>query len=133
MKDLTGGQMADLVIDCASGGTESVISAVALARKKGMVILGGQKRKKIPEFDSDQIIAKFLTVKGMRGHSFESVELALQLIHRDQYAVKEMSTHLFGLNETDLALQSLVGKGVNEPIHMVIEPHNESNQKKETI
>ena len=133
VKDLTGGQMADLVIDCASGGTESVISAVALARKKGMVILGGQKRKKIPEFDSDQIIAKFLTVKGMRGHSFESVELALQLIHRDQYAVKEMSTHLFGLNETDLALQSLVGKGVNEPIHMVIEPHNESNQKKETI
>ena len=133
VKDLTGGQMADLVIDCASGGTESVISAVALARKKGMVILGGQKRKKIPEFDSDQIIAKFLTVKGMRGHSFESVELALQLIHRDQYAVKEMSTHLFGLNETDLALQRLVGKGVNEPIHMVIEPHNESNQKKETI
>jgi threonine dehydrogenase-like Zn-dependent dehydrogenase len=131
VKDLTGGQMADLVIDCASGGTDSVVSAIALARKKGIVILGGQKRKKIPEFDSDQIIAKFLTVKGMRGHSFESVELALQLIHSDKYAVKEMSTHLFGLNDTNLALQSLVGNGVNQPIHMVIEPHVESTQLKE--
>ena len=128
VKELTGGLMADLVIDCASGGTDSVISAVALARKKGVVILGGQKRKKIPEFDSDQIIAKFLTVKGMRGHSYESVELALQLIHSDKYAVKEMSTHLLGLKDTDLALNSLVGNGVKEPIHMVIDPNLETTQ-----
>ena len=96
-----------------------------------MVILGGQKRKKIPEFDSDQIIAKFLTIKGMRGHSFESVELALQLIHSDKYAVKEMSSHLLGLFDTDLALQSLVSRGVNLPIHMVIDPNIESTQIKE--
>ena len=123
VKELTGGLMADLVIDCASGGTESVVTAMSLARKKGCVILGGQKRKKIPEFDSDQIIAKFLTVKGMRGHSYESVELALQLIHSGKHAVKEMSTHLFGLQDTDLALQSLVGNGVKEPVHMVIDPN----------
>lgn len=120
--DLTGGRMADLVIDCAAGGPASVVSAIELARKRGRVILGGQKRQKIPAFDSDRIIANFLTVKGMRGHSYESVELALQLIAGNRHNVTAMSTHSFGLQETDLALRSLVGQGVDGPIHMTIEP-----------
>lgn len=120
--DLTGGTMADLVIDCAAGGTESVTTAMQLARKRGRVILGGQKRRKLPEFDSDIIIARFLTVKGMRGHSYESVELALQLIAGDRHHVTEMSTHTFGLADTDLALRSLVGEGVEGPVHMTIDP-----------
>lgn len=120
--DLTGGRMADLVIDCAAGGPASVVSAIELARKRGRVILGGQKRQKIPAFDSDRIIANFLTVKGMRGHSYESVELALQLIAGNRHNVTAMSTHSFGLQETDLALRSLVGEGVAGPIHMTIEP-----------
>lgn len=120
--DLTGGRMADLVIDCAAGGPASVLSAIELARKRGRVILGGQKRQKIPAFDSDRIIANFLTVKGMRGHSYQSVELALQLIAGNRHNVTAMSTHTFTLEETDLALRSLVGQGVAGPIHMTIEP-----------
>jgi threonine dehydrogenase-like Zn-dependent dehydrogenase len=121
--DLTGGRMADLVIDCASGGPQSVVSAIALARKRGRVILGGQKRQRIPEFDSDQIIARFLHVQGMRGHSYPSVELALQLIAANRHGVQAMSTHAFGLADTDLALRSLAGEGVSGAIHMTIDPH----------
>jgi threonine dehydrogenase-like Zn-dependent dehydrogenase len=119
---ITGGDMADLVIDCASGGTDSVKTALQLARKRGVVILAGQKRRKLPEFDSDMIIARFLTVKGMRGHSYESVELALQLIAANRHNVTAMSTHTFALKETDLALRSLVGKGVESAIHMTVDP-----------
>lgn len=121
--DLTGGLMADLVIDCASGGPASVVSAIELARKKGRVILGGQKRQKVPAFDSDRIIANFLTVQGMRGHSYESVELALQLIAANRHNVQAMSTHVFGLDGVDLALRSLAGDGVEGAIHMTIDPH----------
>ncbi|MDB5913022.1 MAG: alcohol dehydrogenase [Ramlibacter sp.] len=121
--DLTGGRMADLVIDCAAGGGESVVSAIALARKRGRVILAGQKRRRIPEFDSDQIIARFLRVQGMRGHSYQSVELALQLIAANRHGVHAMSTHVFGLADTDLALRSLAGEGVSGAIHMTIDPH----------
>jgi threonine dehydrogenase-like Zn-dependent dehydrogenase len=121
--DLTGGRMADLVVDCASGGPASVTSAMQLARKRGRVILGGQKRQPIPAFDSDRIIANFLTVKGMRGHSYASVELALQLIAGNRHNVTAMSTHTFGLEDTDLALHTLVGKGVEGAIHMTIDPN----------
>jgi threonine dehydrogenase-like Zn-dependent dehydrogenase len=120
--DLTGGAMADLVIDCASGGTATVTTAIQLARKRGTVILGGQKRKPIPEFNSDMIIARFLTVKGMRGHSYQSVELALQLIAADRHQVRRMSTHMFGLSETDIALRTLRGEGVENAVHMTIDP-----------
>jgi threonine dehydrogenase-like Zn-dependent dehydrogenase len=120
---ITGGEMADLVIDCTSGGTDSVNTALQLARKRGVVILGGQKRRKVPEFDSDMIIARFLTVKGMRGHSYESVELAMQLIADNRHNVTQMSSHTFALAETDLALRSLVGKGVDAPVlHMTVDP-----------
>lgn len=120
--DITGGHMADLVIDCASGGPASVVSAIELARRRGRVILGGQKRQKVPAFDSDRIIANFLTVKGMRGHSYAAVELALQLIAANRHQVTEMSTHALGLQDTDLALRTLVGEGQEGAIHMVIDP-----------
>jgi threonine dehydrogenase-like Zn-dependent dehydrogenase len=123
VSDLTGGRMADLVIDCASGGPQSVVSAIALARKRGRVILAGQKRKRIPEFDSDQIIARFLHVQGMRGHSYASVELALQLIAANRHGVQALATHIFPLADTDLALRSLAGEGVQGAIHMTIDPH----------
>ena len=119
---ITGGAMADLVVDCAAGGTESVKTALQLARKRGVVILAGQKRRKLPEFDSDMIIARFLTVKGMRGHSYESVELALQLIAANRHNVTQMSSHTFALAETDLALRSLVGQGVDAAVHMTVDP-----------
>ena len=120
--DLTGGLMADLVIDCASGGTDSVVSAIQLARKRGRVILGGLKSSKVPQFDSDMIIARFLTVKGMRGHSFESVEMALDLIAQNRHGVQGMSTHRFGLAQTEYALKTLVGQGAADAIHMTIDP-----------
>ena len=119
---LTGGHMADLVIDCASGGPASVVSAIQLARKRGTVVLGGQKRQPVPAFDSDRIIANFLTVKGMRGHSYQAVELALQLIAGNRHNVTAMSTHQFALAQTDLALKSLAGLGVDAAIHMTINP-----------
>ena len=120
--DLTGGHMADLVVDCAAGGTESVASALQLARKRGCVILAGQKRRKVPDFDSDMIIARFLTVKGMRGHSYQSVEMALQLIAGDRHGVTRMSTHAFALDDVDLALRSLTGRGVSGAVHMTVNP-----------
>ncbi|PCJ91554.1 MAG: alcohol dehydrogenase [Hyphomicrobiales bacterium] len=125
--DLTGGLMADLVIDCASGGPETVVSALQLARKKGRVILGGRKFQPIPNFDSDQMITRFLTVKGMRGHSFESVEMAIQIMASGRYPLEKMCTHVFGLDEVDLALKTVGGEGLPGAIHCAVDPWALSN------
>ena len=68
------------------------------------------------------IIARFLTVQGMRGHSFESVELALDLIAKNRHGVQSMSTHRFGLAQTEYALKTLAGQGASDAVHMTIDP-----------
>ncbi len=119
---ITGGRMADLVIDCASGGPSTVLSALQLVRKSGRVILGGQKGKPIPDFPSDLLISRFVTLKGMRGHSYQSVELALKTIASGRYPLAAMSTHQFKLAETDEALHTLIGQGRPNAIHCTVYP-----------
>jgi threonine dehydrogenase-like Zn-dependent dehydrogenase len=114
--------MADLVIDCASGGTGTVISAIQLAGQHGRVMLGSQKKQRIPEFDSDLILSKCLTIKGMRGHSYESVERALHIIASGRHPLEEMCTHQFGLNEVDEGLRTVGGEGQPNAIHCTINP-----------
>lgn len=119
---ITGGRMADLVIDCAAGGPATVALSLQLACKGGRVILGGQKRQRIPEFDSDLMIRKFLTVMGMRGHSYQSVEVAIQIIAAGRYPLAKMCTHLFGLDEVGEALRTVGGEGRPDAIHCSVDP-----------
>ena len=122
VSELTNGHMADLVIDAASGGHATVTSAIYLARKKGRVILCGQKNQRVPEFDSDILAARFLTVKGMRGHSYQAVAMAVELIASRRHKLELMSTHQFGLSELDEALRTVGGEGRPNPIHCTVNP-----------
>jgi threonine dehydrogenase-like Zn-dependent dehydrogenase len=122
VRDITSGRMADLVIDCASGGPATVVSAIGLARKRGRILLGGQKRQVIPAFESDILIRKFLTVKGMRGHSYQSVEMAMQIIASGRYPLHKMCTHLFGLADLTEALRTVGGEGQPDAIHVSVDP-----------
>jgi threonine dehydrogenase-like Zn-dependent dehydrogenase len=122
VSELTNGHMADVVIDASSGGPATVMSAIYLARKQGRVILCGQKKRRVPEFDSDVLSARFLTVKGMRGHSYQAVKLAVEIIASGRHRLDLMSTHQFALRETDEALRTVGGEGRSNPIHCTINP-----------
>jgi threonine dehydrogenase-like Zn-dependent dehydrogenase len=119
---LTGGSMADLVLDCSSGGPPAVQSAIRLARKGGRVILGGRTSQKISDFDSDLLVKRFLTIKGVRGHSFQAVELAIGLLAGGKYPLDGLCTHSFGLAEVDEALRTVGGEGRAEAIHCAVDP-----------
>jgi threonine dehydrogenase-like Zn-dependent dehydrogenase len=120
--EITGGAMADLVIDCASGGPATAASAVQLARKGGRIMLGAQKGRPYADFPGDLLIARFLTARGMRGHSYRAVELALGIIAGGRYPLEAMSTHQFRLEDTDEALHTLAGEGRPNAIHCTVIP-----------
>lgn len=122
VRELTNGEMADLVIDCASGGPETIVSAIHLARKAGRIVFGGRKFRPIPEFESDLLITRFLSVKGMRGHSFNSVEMAINIIASGKYPLDEMCTHVFSLDQVDKALHTVGGEGLPDAIHCTVDP-----------
>ena len=119
---ITAKRMADLVIDTSSGGSSTILSALALAKKRGTVILAGKKREPVPEFHSDSLITRYLTLKGVRGHSYASVELALQIIASGKYPLGEMCTHQYSLGETDQALRTAGGVNGTQAIHVTVLP-----------
>jgi threonine dehydrogenase-like Zn-dependent dehydrogenase len=120
--EITSNKMADVVIDVSSGGPATVISAVELLRKRGVLILAGKKHQAIPEFDSDRLIQRYVTIKGVRGHSYSSVELALELIASGKYPLGEMCTHQYSLSEVDDALRTTGGAGAPGAIHVTVLP-----------
>ncbi|ALS21817.1 MULTISPECIES: zinc-dependent alcohol dehydrogenase [Paenibacillus] len=120
--EITGGRMADVVIDVTSGGSEPVISSVAAAGRGGMVMFGAYKYTKIPEFDIDSVITKTLQLKGVRGHSYTSVQMAVDFIASGKFPLRIMNSHDFALEETDLALKTAGGEGEPGPLLVTVSP-----------
>jgi threonine dehydrogenase-like Zn-dependent dehydrogenase len=98
------------------------VSAVRLARKGGRVLLCGRKGRPVPEFDSDLLFRKNLTLKGMRGHSYQAVEMAMQIIASGRYPLEKLCTHVFALDEVLGALTTVGGEGQPGAIHVCVDP-----------
>jgi len=121
--EVTGGALADLVIDVSSGSARDVINgALPLLRKRGKLLVAAYKRKPVDGFAIDAVIAGQLTVRGVRGHSFRAVELALRLMAQHTVDLEEMSTHEFGLDGVDRALRLAGGEPQDNAIHVTVAP-----------
>jgi threonine dehydrogenase-like Zn-dependent dehydrogenase len=122
IKEITSGQMVDVVIDVSSGGPSTVTLGIDVVKKRGTVVIPGKKHTDIPGFSSDVLVSKYITLKGVRGHSFGAVEQALQIIASGKFPLNELCTHTFGLHEADLALKTVGGAGLSGAIHCSIDP-----------
>jgi threonine dehydrogenase-like Zn-dependent dehydrogenase len=81
VRELTGGQMADVVMDVAAVTTATVPLAVDLAAMNGRVLLAGLKlHKPVEGLVSDQIVLKSLTVIGGAGFTPASMRIAVDLL-----------------------------------------------------
>lgn len=62
VRDLTGGQMADVVIDAASGNPITVNLAMDLVKRGGHVVVAGMKDQPLEGFHSDWIPTRRITL-----------------------------------------------------------------------
>ena len=118
---LTGGRMADIVVDTSGVGPQNVNASLYLLRKRGVLLVvsaGG----KVKEFDYDRLIAYQISLKGLRGHSYQAVEMALRTMARKTLPLERMSTHRLGLDEVDKGIRMVAGEGEERPIHVSIAP-----------
>lgn len=123
VRDLTGGRMADVVVDLAPGAPETVGAALRAARKGGVVILTAAKRgQAVTDFPADLVVRQALTVRGVRGRDSASVEEALRIIASGRYPLQRLRTHTLPLEEADRALR-LVGERTDPgAIHVTVVP-----------
>ncbi len=123
IKDITGGLGVDVALDCTAGaGTIPVLLGIeALKRKGGTLLIQGEVND-FPNFPLGKIANKYITVKAARGHNYLSCELALQQLASDRFPLNLITTHRFGLKDTDLAIKSVGGMGEEGVIHVSLLP-----------
>jgi threonine dehydrogenase-like Zn-dependent dehydrogenase len=122
---ITGGRGVDLVIDVSAGGADEVIGGVLTSiKKRGKLLTAAYKRKRLADFDLDRVIERQITLRGVRGHSYRSVELALDLMARKTIDLSVMSTHHFDLDHVDHALRLVGGEVQDGAIHVTVTPWN---------
>jgi threonine dehydrogenase-like Zn-dependent dehydrogenase len=122
---ITKGEGVDLVLDVSAGGAKEVIGGgIQMLKKRSKLLTAAYKRTMLDEFDLDSVIRLQATVRGVRGHSFQAVELALDLMRRKTVPLEAMSTHHFGLDSVDYALRLVGGEVQDNAIHVTITPWN---------
>jgi threonine dehydrogenase-like Zn-dependent dehydrogenase len=122
VREVTHGRMADVVFEASSGGPATVSGAIRLARKRGTVVLCGEKHAPIADFDADAVVSRVLRVIGVRGHGYRSVEDAIALIASRTLPLEAMCTDSFGLDGVDLAIRRLAGENGSDAIHVTVLP-----------
>ena len=124
VQELTNGRGADVVVDVSSYATEPIVQAVDFARAGGTVVLAGMKGfKPIPEFVSDKIVLKELTIKGAMGVTQSGYASAIRLIEKRKHPVEMMHTHDFPLDQAERAIKTLARQiEGEESIHSCLIP-----------
>ena len=124
VREITDGHMADVVVDVTAYAVDAVSQSLDLARRGGTVVLAGTKGfKAVPDFISDKIVVKELSVKGAFGVDYPAYEAALRLIESGRYPLEEMHTHTLPLDEAEHALRLLAREIPDEEaIHIALVP-----------
>jgi threonine dehydrogenase-like Zn-dependent dehydrogenase len=118
VKEATGGHGADVVIN-VTGAAGTVAEGVAMAALNGIVVLGAPGSEQL---DTSGTGRKNLTMKWAHGHSYESVERAIQTIASGSEPISLVTTHHFGLADAAMAVRSVAGEGEPGAIHVSIDP-----------
>lgn len=97
VREMTGGRMADLVIEC-TGNPESLRSAFGLLRAGGRLVIAGTFKQKEVPIKPDWIVFRELEVVGGLGQSLD-VEDAVRIIESGKYAIEKIITHQFPMEK----------------------------------
>lgn len=124
VRDATGGRLADVAIDVTAYATKAVTDAIDLTRRGGTVVLAGTKGSNpVPDFMSDKLVLKELTVRGALGVDWPSYERAVRTIESDKYPLEKMHTHTMPLEEAERAIRILAREEPGEDaVHIALVP-----------
>jgi threonine dehydrogenase-like Zn-dependent dehydrogenase len=125
VREITGGEMADVVLELTPMATQPVLDALQAVRHGGRVVLAGLKGRRPVEMVTDVIINKAVTVVGAYGVDSRAYREAIRLIESGRFPLDRLHTHTFGLDETARAIETLAGEVPGEDaVHVAICPRS---------
>src|SRR3990172_8174794 len=123
VREATGGG-AEVVVDTTPYAPQSLNHAVAIAVRKGRIVVAGLKGlRPAREVQVDDVIYKELTIRGVLSMPVDVTFRAVEIIESGRYPFERMHTDSFPLERAEDAIRTLAGAvpGVN-PIHLAIVP-----------
>jgi len=124
VRELTNGRGADVIVEVSAYAPEPVAEALYYAATGARIVLAGVKGfKPVPDFISDLIVAKEITIKGAFGVTSRAYTSAIRLIESGRVPIEKMHTHDFPLEQAERAIQMLAGEFPGESsIHSCLLP-----------
>ncbi len=112
---ITRGEGADVVIDVVPAAPHPVVHAVEAARIGGTIVLAGVKGSQTTvTLDTDRILFKELTLKGVYSQGTPSYREALRILDENRYDLGRLHTHSFPLHRAAEAIETLAGERPGE-------------------
>lgn len=109
--EITKGHGVDVAIDVAPSSPQPIVDAVGAVRIGGTVVIGGVKgRTTTVALDSDRVLFREITIKGVYSQGAPAYEPALRLLAENKYQMERLHTHAFPLERADVALRTLAGE-----------------------
>jgi threonine dehydrogenase-like Zn-dependent dehydrogenase len=102
--EITGGRMADVVIDAASGSSATVNVAMELVGKGGHIVIAGLKDQPVNGLDASAFPFRQITIQGGAGLD---VARAAALINEGQVPTAELAGETFPLDRFEDAFELL--------------------------
>ena len=122
IRTATGGAGVDVVVDTTPHAVQPVLDAVRAARPGGTVVLAGLKGRGVPEFPTDEVAMRRLTIRGVRAVDHRSFRQAVALIESGRHPLERLHTHHFPLADAGEAIRTLAASGERPAIAITIEP-----------
>jgi threonine dehydrogenase-like Zn-dependent dehydrogenase len=124
VREITDNRLADVVVDVTAYAVEAVTQAFDVAARGGRVVLAGTKgARAVPNFYSDRVVGKELTILGALGVDSASYARAVALIESGSVPLEQMHTHTLPLADADRALRILAGDEPREDaVHIALIP-----------
>jgi threonine dehydrogenase-like Zn-dependent dehydrogenase len=120
VKDYTGGEGVNVVVNVTGGGKGTVAEAIEVAAMRCNIVLAAAGRETI---DVSTFGRRKIVMKQANGHSYQAVELAIQFIASGNLPMDEISTHTFPMSRAMEAIDAVAGRGAPGAIHVSILPH----------
>ena len=124
VEELTAGRLADVVIDVSAMATQPVLDAVEMVRRGGTIVLAGLKGgRAVPNFVTDRLVFKSITMRGVFTVDSRAYAEAIRLIESEPDRFARLHTRSYPLERTEEAIQHLAGRTDEPPaVHVAIVP-----------
>ncbi|WP_011296066.1 zinc-dependent alcohol dehydrogenase [Cupriavidus necator] len=122
---LTGGKLADVVLDVSAGAVAPIVQGVDMVKRGGKIVLAGLKgTNPLNGFPVDKVVLREVQLVGVLSAGWESTELAIDMIRTDAKKLSVLCSHMFKLENGTEAVRTL-GREISDgkdAVHITLIP-----------